>query len=228
MLKRTILLLSAVMLLGTVEAQVRIAPIMGFNFNRQVQTSNNNRFQGVFNTKLHFSLGAMADILLTDYLSVQPELLYTFKGGSYDLEPSSVSESFSTNLGYIQMPVCITGKIDVKRGFLFAGVGPYVSRLTYSNYTLEQNYKNVDAGQLRMGKDYLRDQVTPWDYGVKFKAGLELNRGFYMGAFYDYGTKDVNPQFAATRNRTVGVQFGWSISLTEEDRYERFENFYEF
>ncbi len=228
MLKRTILLLTAICFVGVAHAQVRIAPMMGFNFNRQIQSSNNNKFQGIFNTKLNFSVGAMGDILLTDFLSIQPEILYSFKGGAYELESASVSEKFTNNLGYIQMPVCITGKLDVKRGFLFAGAGIYAGRLVYSNYVLEQNYKNVDAGELRVGKDYLRDQITPWDYGFKFKAGLELNKGFYMGAFYDVGSKDINPQYAVTRNKTIGVQFGWSISLTEEDRYERFENFYEF
>lgn len=228
MLKRTILILSALVLVTSVQAQVRIAPIMGFNFNRQFQSSNNNQFEGLFNTKLHFSLGAMGDILLNRYLSIQPEVLYTFKGGAYELEPSSVSEKFTNNLGYLQMPVCITGKLPVQRGFLFAGAGIYASRVLFTNYVLEQNYKNVDAGKLRVGKDYLRDQITPWDYGFKFKAGFELDRGFYMGAFYDLGTHDVNPQYVVTRNRTFGVQFGWSISLTEEDRYERFENFYEF
>ena len=228
MLKRTFLLLTAVFFVSSAQAQVRIAPMMGFNFNRQIQKSNNNKFQGLFNTKLHFSVGAMGDIILTDYLSVQPELLYTFKGGAYQLEPSSVSEDFSTNLGYLQLPVCITGKLDVKRGFLFAGAGMYVSRLVFTNYSLDQNYQNVDAGRLRVGNDYLSDQVKPWDYGLKFKLGFELKRGLYMGAFYDVGLQDVNPQYTVTRNKTVGVQVGWSISLTEEDRYERFENFYEF
>jgi len=228
MLKRTVLILCALALVSVAQAQVRIAPVVGFNFNQQIQKSNNISFEGVENTKLHMSLGAMGDILVTDFLSVQPELLYTFKGGAYEIEPSSVSENYNSNLGYLQMPICLTGKLKVNRGFLFAGAGPYVSRLVYTNYVLEQNYQNVDAGKLRVGKDYLRDQITPWDYGLKFKVGFELDRGFYMGAFYDMGTKDINPQFTTTRNRTVGVQMGWSISLSEEDRYERFDNFYEF
>lgn len=228
MLKRAVLLFAMVCFLGTAHAQLRLAPIAGFNFNRQIQKSNNNRFQGLFNTKLNFSAGVMGDILLTDYLSLQPELLYTFKGGSYTIEPSSVSEENTNTLGYISMPVCLTGKLNVKGGALFAGAGVYVSRITFTSFKLEQNAERVDAGKLRIGTDQFSDQITPWDYGFKFKAGFELQRGFYMTAFYDVGMKDINPQWVQTRNQTVGVQLGYILSLTEEDKYERFENFYEF
>lgn len=228
MLKRAFFLLAVVCFFGTANAQVRLAPMAGFNFNRQIQKSNNNRFQGLFNTKLNFSAGVMADIVLTNFLSLQPELLYTFKGGSYTIEPSSVSEEYSNTIGYISMPVCLTGKINVKGGALFLGAGAYASRVSFTSFDLKQNEQRVDAGKLRIGKDYLSDQVTPWDYGFKFKTGFELQRGFYMGAFYDVGMKDVNPQYAQTRNQTVGVQLGYILSLTEEDKYERFENFYEF
>ena len=98
----------------------------------------------------------------------------------------------------------------------------------FNNYSLDQNNENVDAGRLRVGNDYLSDQIKPWDYGFKFKAGFELKRGLYMGAFYDVGMQDVNPQYTVTRNKTVGVQIGWVLSLTEEDKYERFGDFYEF
>jgi len=228
MLKRALFLILSVFLFGNAGAQFRIAPMMGFNFNRQIQKSNNTRFQGLFNTNLHFSVGAMGDILLTDNLSIQPELLYTFKGGAYQLEPSTVTEEYSNSLGYISLPVCITGKIDLNRAFVFAGVGGYISRLTFTSYSLDQNAANVDAGKLRVGNDYLSDQVKPWDYGFKFKAGMELKRGFYMGAFYDVGMQDVNPQVVVTRNKTIGVQLGWVLSVTEEDKYERFEDFYQF
>ena len=228
MLKRAFLLLATVFLCGAINAQVRLAPVAGLNLNQQIQKSNNNRFQGVFSTKLHFSVGVMSDIILTDFLSLQPELLYTFKGGSYTLEPSSVSEQYTNNLGYVSMPVCITGKLNVRGGALFAGAGGYVSRIAFTSFELDQNSERVDAGKLRIGRDHLSDQIMPWDYGLKFKTGFELQRGFYMSAFYEIGLKDVNPQWPETRNQTVGVQIGWILSLTEEDKYERFENFYEF
>ncbi len=228
MLKRAFFIAAGILFFGTANAQLRLAPMMGFNFNRQIQKSNTNKFQGLFDNKLHFSAGVMGDIIITDFLSIQPELLATFKGGAYQLEENVVTEDYTNNLGYFSLPVCITGKLNVNRAKLFLGVGGYVSRLVFTSYSLDQNNENVDAGKLRIGKDQFSDQVTPWDYGVKFKAGFELNRGLYMGAFYDIGIHDINPQPVLTRNKTVGVQLGWIFSLTEEDKYERFENFYEF
>ncbi len=49
-----------------------------------------------------------------------------------------------------------------------------------------------------------------------------------MSAFYDVSTSDINPQFTVTRNKTFGVQLSYLFSMTEEDRYNRFEKFYEF
>jgi hypothetical protein len=76
--------------------------------------------------------------------------------------------------------------------------------------------------------DNFTDQIKPWDAGVKLKAGFELKKGFSMSAFYDISTADINPQFTVTRNKTFGVQWAFLFSTTEEDRYNRFESFYEF
>ena len=126
------------------------------------------------------------------------------------------------------MPICLTAKLDVKSAYIFAGAGPYISKLIYSSHTYTSNGFNIENGSLRVGTNYDTDQVKPWDAGVKLKAGFELKRGMYMSVFYDISTSDINPQFTVTRNKTFGVQFGYLFSLTEEDRYNRFENFYEF
>lgn len=228
MLKRTLLLVVACTSFFVANAQLRLGPVVGANFNRQIHKSNSYRFQDIFASQLSYNVGVLGDVVLTPYLSIQPELIYTFKGGKYNLEESFVSEDYQAKLGYLSMPITLTGKMDIGRGYLFLGAGGYISKLMFTSHTLEQNGVDVSAGKLRVGNDLYGDQVKPWDVGVKVKAGFELKKGFYLAGFYDIGVTDINPQFSVVRNKTVGVQASFIFSLTEEDRYDRFENFYEF
>jgi hypothetical protein len=215
-------------LAGNVLAQVRIGPVGGLNFNRQVFKSNSYRYEGVFRTQLGFNMGAMADIILNRNLSLQTELIYTLRGGYYKSDRYNVSEEYNTDMGYISLPICLTGKLDVRSAYLIFGAGPFLEKLMHSQHKFYSNGQNVENGKLRVGTNYTTDQLKPWNAGVKVKAGFELKKGMYMVAFYDIGTSDINPQFTVTRNKTFGIQLGYLFSTTEEDRYQRFEKFYEF
>ncbi len=209
-------------------AQIRIGPTGGLNFNRQVFKSNSYRYDALFKSRLGYHFGIMSDLLITDHLSLQSELLYTRRGGYYKTERTNITEEYTADLGYATLPICLTAKFDVKSAYLFIGAGPYLSKLVNSSHRYESNGFNIENGKLRVGTNYETDQIKPWDAGVKVKAGFELKKGLYMCAFYDISTADINPQFTVIRNKTFGVQFAYIFSLTEEDRYNRFEKFYEF
>jgi len=230
-MKKTLMLLSLTLglaIVNTTQAQFRVGPTGGLNFNRQVFKSNTHRYDALFRTRLGFHLGVLTDLIINDNLSLQTELLYTQKGGYYKIERPDITEEYTANLGYVSLPVCLTAKLDVRSAWLFIGAGPYINRLLHSNHTYTSNGFNLENGKLRIGTDYNSDQVKPYDAGIKVKAGFELKKGMYMSAFYDISTSDINPQFTVTRNKTFGVQLAYIFSTTEEDRYNRFENFYEF
>ncbi|MBL7764646.1 MAG: PorT family protein [Chitinophagaceae bacterium] len=210
------------------QAQFRMGPTGGVNFNRQVFKSNSYRYEGVFTTRLGFHAGIITDLIINRNLSLQTELLYTLRGGYFKTDRTNIYEEYQSDLGYISMPLCLTGKFDVKAGYLIAGAGPYLSKLLHSQHTYYSNGVNVENGNLRVGTNYYDDQIKPWDAGIKVKAGFELKKGFYAVAFYDISTTDINPKFQVTRNKTYGIQFAYIFSTTEEDRYDRFEKFYEF
>jgi hypothetical protein len=209
-------------------AQLRLAPTGGFNFNRQIFKSNTYKYEGIFRNRLGFHAGMMADLVVTDFLSLQSELLFTRKGGFYKSDRPNISEEYQTDLNYISLPVCLTFKYDVKSAYLVLGAGPYINKLLSSQHRYYSNGENIENGPMRIGTDYDTDQIKPWDAGVKFKAGFELKKGLMMTAYYDWSTADINPQYTITRNKTYGVQLAYIFSLTEEDRYNRFEKFYEF
>lgn len=209
-------------------AQFRMGPIGGLNFNRQIFKSNTYRYNDVFTTKLGLNLGLITDLTISKNISLQSELLYTQRGGNFKTERINISEEYNAKLGYVSMPVTLVGKLDVKGAYLITGAGVYLEKLIFSSYSFSSNGVNIESGPLKVGTNMYTDQMKPWNAGVKLKAGFELKKGMYCVAFYDISTTDLNPQFTINRNKTFGVQLGYIFSLTEEDRYNRFENFYEF
>lgn len=209
-------------------AQFRIGPVGGINFNRQVFKSNTIKYEGTFRNRLGFHAGLITDFILNKNLSLQSELLYSLRGGYYKLDRANVSEELQADLGYITVPVCLTYKMDLRNAHLIASAGPYLSKLLHSQHHFYSNGKNIENGAYRVGTDNIDAQIKPWDAGVKLKAGFELKKGMYLVAFYDISTADINPQFTVTRNKTYGVSLAYIFSTNEEDRYNRFEKFYEF
>lgn len=209
-------------------AQFRIGPVGGLNFNRQVFKSNSYKYEGVFRTQLGFNIGAISDLIINRNLSLQTELIYSLRGGYYKNDNLNVSQEYESQMGYISLPICLTGKLDVKAAYLIFGAGPYLEKLMHSSHKYYSGGLNVENGKLRVGTNNVTDQLKPWNAGVKVKAGFELKKGMYFVAFYDIGTSDINPQFTVTRNKTFGLQIAYLFSTNEEDRYNRFEKFYEF
>ncbi|MEZ5046318.1 MAG: porin family protein [Chitinophagaceae bacterium] len=213
---------------GDLSAQLRLGPIGGMNFNRQIFKSNTYRYDALFRNRYGFNIGAISDLVLTKNLSMQSEFLFSLRGGFFKTDKINISEEYSSSVGYINIPVCLTYKVDVNKAYLIAGAGPYIGKLLSTSHRYYSDGNNIENGKLRVGLNTETDQIKPWDFGVKVKAGFELKKGMYLVAFYDIGAYDINPQFVVTRNKTYGFQLGYIFSLTEEDRYNRFENFYEF
>lgn len=228
MIKKYLLACLFIFLANMGIAQLRIGPIGGLNINRQVYKSNTYRYEGLFHTKMAFNAGVISDLVINRKLSLQSELIYSMRGGKYEFNRQNVSEEYKTTLGYISLPVCLTAKIDLNSAYFIVGAGPYLEKLLHSQHSYYSDGKNIENGKLRVGTDMLTDQIKPWNAGVKLKAGFELKKGMYFVAFYDIGTSDINPQPTIIRNKTFGVQASFLFSTTEEDRYDRFEKFYEF
>lgn len=213
---------------GVSFAQFRIGPTGGMNFNRQTFKSNTIKYEGIFRNRLGFHAGIITDLVMTKNLSLQSELLYTQRGGFYKTDRPNISEEMQSDMGYISVPLCLTYKLDLRSAYLIVGAGPYLSKLLHSQHRYYSNGKDIENGAFRVGTNDLTDQIKPWDAGVKMKVGFELKKGMYMVGYYDMGSSDINPQFTVTRNKSYGVQLAYIFSTTEEDRYERFEKFYEF
>ena len=64
--------------------------------------------------------------------------------------------------------------------------------------------------------------------GLKFKTGFEIKRGMNMGVYYEMGLTDINPQFVQTYNKVFGVSVSYLFSITQEDKYNRYPDYYHY
>ncbi len=207
-------------------AQPKLGVIVGPSFTTQKWVSNAVTMGGV-KSALNFHVGVTTDFPLNYNLSLQPELYYSFQKQSITQQNVNLYNYNNYTLGYLKMPVLMTYMREVGNIWWYLGAGPYLSGIVNTNTTFLQNDQRISAGAMRVGYNEL-DQVIPVDYGYKIKAGFELSKGVNINFFYDRGLKDINPQFLQTYNRTFGVSFLYLFSLNENDKYNRYPDYYNY
>ncbi len=223
-MKRIFFCLLLITAANSVFAQIRLGAIAGVTFANQKWVSNTQTMPGI-GTSAQFHIGATADVPISAELSIQPELYYSSQGTSLSSNFPLISNYNKFNLGYLKLPVLLTYMYDANKMFWYAGVGPYIGRLAYNNYSFIQNEKRLGAGSLKVGTT-ADQQITPYDFGIKGKIGFELKKGINFGFYYEHGLKDINPQLVQTYTRTYGASLSYLFSITNEDVYNRYPDYY--
>jgi hypothetical protein len=142
--------------------------------------------------KFNFSVGGFA-IIPAGPILIQPELLFSMKGVSYekDIEGSNSTFSASDNLSYIDIPVLIklpaTPQLNI-----FAG--PYVSILLSSeiDYEYEGLTADEEAAMELMGMSTSEsfdwaDGTSGLDVGLTAGLGFNINSSLMLDARFNMG-----------------------------------------
>jgi hypothetical protein len=212
---------------ASLQAQIKIGVIGGVTFANQKWVSNAQNYDASITTKLKFHVGTTCDVPLSAAFSLQPEFYFSYQGSSLSQSFPLLTNYNDFNIGYLKMPVCLTYMKDFDKLFWYVGAGPYAARAVHSTTTFIQNNERINAGTLRIGRSW-DDQITPYDLGLKFKTGFEIKRGINMGVYYEMGLKDINPQFVQTYNRVFGVSASYLFSITQEDKYNSYPDYYHY
>jgi hypothetical protein len=126
-----------------------------------------------FSSRTAFHLGFVAEIVITETFSFQPELLYSAQGSDY-------SDDFfegTVEVDYLNLP--LMAKFYVGEGFSLEA-GPQVGFLL----SAKDKYDG--------GEDDWSDITKGIDFGLNFGVGYKLEGGFNFGARYNLGLTDVN------------------------------------
>ena len=157
------LLLAVVTVLGfaNVTAQeIKFGAKGGLNF---ASVSGDNT-EGI-DVVTSFNFGVLSEIPVSDKFSVQPELMYSGQGYSFNDDTVALS--------YLNIP--LMGKYYLTKG-LSVEAGPQIGFLLSA--------KN--------DKTDVKDSFNTFDFGVNFGLGYKLDNGLNFGARYNLGLTDIN------------------------------------
>jgi len=135
--------------------------------------------------------GLFLTIRLSDFFSIQPEVLFTSKG--YVLEPDFMDGKEVDNFSYVELPILVKlhtppkvyGKITSQVG-IYTGIAP--SLLVIDRWRLTHEFKDEisDLGYLTSGDISDSVNVMEYDFSFIFGAELYISR-FLIDARYNLG-----------------------------------------
>ncbi len=126
-------------------------------------------------TSLH--VGVVAEIVISDKFSFQPELLYSAQGAKYT--ETGYEEIYKVD--YLNIP--LMAKFYVGEGFSLE-VGPQIGFLLSAEVDWEEDGES--------GSQDIKDDVKGIDFGVNLGVGYKLESGLNFGARYNLGLADLN------------------------------------
>ena len=187
-----------------VKAGVNFASISGNDFDASPGASNTPSVDG----RISFHIGGVAEIVISENFSIQPELMYSSQGFSYDSnlnDSSGVIEDlvYTAKLDYINLP--IIAKYYISEGFSIEA-GPQIGYLMTFKYAAFSGFDGFDNNS--DNKEGLRDIDFKFVVGVGFKMDSGLN----FSARYNVGLSnvfDMNPILESTYNNVFQFSIGF-------------------
>lgn len=132
------------------------------------------------NERIGFHAGVFAQVPVSEFFAVQPELLYMTKGASATYNVLGFNGQNTFKLNYAELPVLATFKLGQS---VELQAGPYVSYLLNSNVN-----SNGDFGTGTSAIN--RDNFNKVDYGLA--GGLNIFFGnAFVGVRYEQGLQQI-------------------------------------
>jgi len=136
-----------------------------------------------------FHLGGMAEIPITNKLSIQPELLFSSQGAK--------TEGATLVFNYLNVPVMakyyVTNELSLE-------AGPQIGYLLSANLKYEtsgDNNPGPNTTEERSStkaaeKEDVKDDVKSIDFGINFGLGYKMENGLNFGLRYNLGLANAN------------------------------------
>lgn len=158
--------------------------------------------------------GGFMRINLHQNFAIQPELEFYYRGSG--LETNVAGKEFENKINQwgMQIPVYALGKVELGKGQLYGGVGPYFG-LGFSAKTDEIEFALVKFDPIDLYEEHNdKSALQRWDVGVACQLGYEFANGIQINAGYKYGFINQVDDLKSTVNDVVS-KFG--TSLKSED-----------
>lgn len=129
------------------------------------------------NARFGFSAGVFGEILSSEALGLQVELLYDTKGSKYESSTfGTVNQEYKFNLNYLDLPILAVFKL---------GESVEIHAGGYAGYLLSAS-SSTDGDWGSGNDDFDKDNFRSLDYGLIGGIGFNLGAA-QIGARYNYG-----------------------------------------
>lgn len=149
----------------------------GFNMSNlyQSEADDNNVLYG-------FNAGVYATLPISDFIAIQPEILFTTKGAELDYNSGIVSGNSKFKLNYIEVPLLV--RVNITKNFN-VHAGGYASYLVSSKVTGD--------GDFNFDQEVDTDDLNKFDAGLAAGVGVDFNP-ISIGLRYNYGLTTVGKE----------------------------------
>ena len=149
----------------------------GFNMSNlyQSEADDNNVIYG-------FNAGVYATLPISDFIAIQPEILYTTKGAELDYNNAFVDGNAKFKLNYIEVPLLV--RVNITKNFN-VHAGGYASYLVSSKVTGD--------GDIDFDEAVDTDDLNKFDAGIAAGIGVDFNP-ISVGLRYNYGLTTVGKE----------------------------------
>lgn len=149
----------------------------GFNMSNLYQNDadDNNVLYG-------FNAGVYATLPISDFIAIQPELLYTTKGAELEYNNAFAEGNAKFKLNYIELPLLV--RVNITKNFNIHA-GGYASYLVSSKVTGD--------GDINFDENIDTDDLNKFDAGLSAGVGVDFSP-ISIGVRYNYGLTTVGKE----------------------------------
>lgn len=205
-MKKVILSAIAVLVFGFANAQKAEFGLKGgLNIANQIYSGNGAPSPSAVTA---FHVGGFVDIEISDKFSIQPELLYSMQGASFDLKVALNGANYDTKntfkLSYINIPVMF--KYYAAEKFSLEA-GPQIGFLVSSDMKTEFMGQSVtqDVKSLYNSVDFGFNIGAGYDFTENISAGVRYNLGLANVAKTESGSNET------VKNNVFSVSLGYKF-----------------
>ena len=129
-----------------------------------------------------FNAGVYATLPISDFVAIQPEILFTTRGSKLEYNSDIASGDAKFKLNYIEVPLLV--RVNITKNFNLQA-GGYASYLVSSKLTGD--------GAVEFDEDIDTDDLNKFDAGIVAGVGVDFSP-ISIGVRYNYGLTTIGKE----------------------------------
>ncbi|HEX8017209.1 MAG TPA: porin family protein [Flavobacterium sp.] len=159
---------------GVLQAQENVTPEFGIKGGLNMSNLYTDDADDE-NVLFGFNAGVYATLPVSDFVAIQPELLFTTRGSELEYNNALIEGNAKFKLNYIELPLLV--RINLTKNFNIHA-GGYASYLVSSKVTGD--------GSFNFEEEFDTDNFNKFDAGLAAGVGVDFNP-ISIGLRYNYG-----------------------------------------